>query len=216
MNINIILYSFFRSSASWRVRTILNLKNIPYTQKPINIIKKEHNTLEYMDMNPMGVVPTLIVDGTAISESIAIAEYIEERFPDKRPLLPRDIKERAKVREICEHINSGMQPLQNMKVLNYVKSEFAGDTKGWALHWNQIGFKALEQILTNNNDIYSVGNTVTLADTFLLPQFCGAIQRFGLNPSDYPHVNRTVERLKMIPEFVAAFPENQPDCPKDR
>ena len=211
-NPEIVLYTYFRSSASWRIRTILNLKKLSYTPKFISLLKKEQCSEEYMKLNPACHVPTLEIDDNIITESMAIAEYIEERFPNITPrLLPDNLVDRAHVRQICEHINSGMQPLHNLKVLQTIENELKGDKMAWAHKWNKAGFITLEKILEKTKGKYCVKDNITLADVFLIPQVKSATARFGIDINDYPNVKKVFENLKDIPEFVQAYPENQPD-----
>ena len=209
----IVLYSYFRSSSSWRLRTILNLKNIPYTQIPIHLLKKEQTSPEYLKVNPAGLIPALKIDGTLLTESMAIAEYLEERFPEKEPrLLPKDLIARANVRKICEHVNAGMQPLQNLRVLLHVIDKFQGDKIEWAKKWNVVGFESLDKILEKTMGKHCVGDELSWADVFIVPQFRNACARFGLKEDDYPNVKKVYHAVKDHPAFVKAYPENQPDA----
>ncbi len=208
----LVLFSYFRSSSSWRVRTILNLKALPHTIVPINLLKGEQKSAEYKELNPFGSVPCLRTEGAYLAESMAIAEYLEERFPDNKvKLLPEDLILRARVRQICEIVNSEMQPLQNLRILNEVEQELKGDKMKWALKWNESGFEALEKVLKTTKGKHAVGDHITLADVFIVPQFMGAVARFGLDVSKYPSVAEIVDNVKNIDEFIKAFPENQID-----
>lgn len=209
------LYTYFRSSASWRVRTVLNLKGLEFNSKFIHLMKDDQHSGTFLKLNPAGHVPAMEIDGTVLTESMAIVEYIEERFPDIKPrLMPENLVERAQVRQICEHINSGMQPLHNLKVLQIIESEFHSDKIAWAHRWNKSGFEALEKILAHTKGKFCVGDRITLADCFLIPQLRSAIMRFKINIDDYPNVKAVYDNLKDIPEFVKAYPENQPDFEK--
>lgn len=192
-----ILYSYWRSSCSWRVRIALNLKEIPYDIKPISLIKSggEQHCNEYREVNPMEQVPALqigeyldcefcisyilinivsnlymYVDGHTLIESLAIMHYLEETRP-QRPLLPQDVHKRAKVREICEIICSGIQPLQNLIVLIHVGEE---KKKEWAQHWITRGFRAVEKVLSTSAGKYCVGDEISMADCCLVPQVFNA------------------------------------------
>lgn len=185
-----ILYSYWRSSCSWRVRIALNLKEIPYDIKPISLIKSggEQHCNEYREVNPMEQVPALqigiinrfvlllsllnyiISDGHTLIESLAIMHYLEETRP-QRPLLPQDVHKRAKVRELCEIISSGIQPLQNLIVLIHVGEE---KKKEWAQHWITRGFRAIEKVLSTSAGKYCVGDEITMADCLLVPQVFNA------------------------------------------
>lgn len=167
-----ILYSYWRSSCSWRVRICLNLKEIPYDIKPISLIKSggEQHCNEYREVNPMEQVPALQIDGHTLIESMSIMQYLEETRP-QRALLPQDFHKRAKVREICEVIASGIQPLQNLIVLIHVGEE---KKKEWAQHWITRGFRAVEKLLSTSAGKYCVGDEITLADCCLVPQVFNA------------------------------------------
>lgn len=167
-----ILYSYWRSSCSWRVRICLNLKEIPYDIKPISLIKSggEQHCNEYREVNPMEQVPALQIDGHTLIESMSIMQYLEETRP-QRTLLPQDFHKRAKVREICEVISAGIQPLQNLIVLIHVGEE---KKKEWAQHWITRGFRAVEKLLSTSAGKYCVGDEITLADCCLVPQVFNA------------------------------------------
>lgn len=138
MNSKPVLYTYFRSSSSWRLRTVLNLKGIEYENVPVNLLTGEYKEEKYKAINPAQLVPCLQIDGELMTESLAIIEYLEERFPNSRRLLPENLKDRQKVRMISEHINSGMQPLQNLRTVLAVKS-LGADKLAWCHKWNQIG-----------------------------------------------------------------------------
>lgn len=191
-----VLYSYWRSSCSWRVRIALNLKEIPYDIKAISLIKSggEQHCNEYREVNPMEQVPALqigktktfhivfrshnkqptsfcfVADGHTLVESIAIMHYLEETRP-QRPLLPQDVHKRCKVREICEVITSGIQPLQNLIVLIHVGEE---KKKEWAQHWITRGFRAIEKLLSTSAGKFCVGDEISMADCCLVPQVFNA------------------------------------------
>lgn len=207
-----LLFSYWRSSCSWRVRLALNLKEIPYDIKPINLIKSggEQHSTEYRDVNPMELVPALHIDGHTLIESLAIMHYLEETRPE-RPLLPQDAYQRAKVRELCEIIASGIQPLQNIGLLSYVGER----KKEWGQHWIHRGFRALEKILSTSSGKYCVGDEISMADCCLIPQACNA-RRFGIDLRQYPNILRIDSELENHPAFRAAHPTKQPDYPPEQ
>lgn len=208
----LVLFSYFRSTSSWRVRTILNLKGLDYGLVPVNLLKGEQREAEYREFNPSGAVPALFVDGHCLAESMAIAEFLEERFPESPVrLLPKDPFARAKVRQICETVNSGLQPLQNLKVLLHVESRLKGDRIEWANKWNVEGLRVLEQIVAQSAGKHAVGDQLTLADAFIVPHFTNAVARFKVDPAEFPHLSRVAEAVREEPAFVAALPQNQPD-----
>ncbi|XP_058811344.1 probable maleylacetoacetate isomerase 2 [Topomyia yanbarensis] len=204
-----ILYSFYRSSCAWRVRAALNLKEIAYDIRPVSL-SGEQDGNEFRQVNPMGRVPALLIDGHTIIESIAILHYLEETRP-QHPLLPQDPLKRAKVREIVEIITSGIQPLQNNGVLDRVGSE---KQQEWAQHWINRGFAAIEKLLSLSAGKFCVGDEITLADCCLVPQVFNA-RRFGMDLSAYPIIVRIDQELNEHPAFRDTHPSKQPDCPPE-
>lgn len=180
-----------------------------YEYRAINLLKQEQVSDEYKKLNPIGQVPALIVDENTLTQSISILEYLEEAFPQK-PLLPKDLFKRAKVREVCEIIGSGIQPLQNLSVLQKI-----GETKmEWGHFYIQKGFVALEQVLANSAGKYCVGDEVTIADCCLVPQVYNA-NRFKVDMAAFPVISRVHDALMSLDAFKAAHPSQQPDCPED-
>ena len=133
-----ILYGYFRSSSTWRLRTILKLKGIDYEYVPVNLLTGEYKEEAYTALNPAQMVPCLFIDGHYMAESLAIAEYLEERFPETRKLLPKDLILRQKVRRVSEHVNGAMQPLQNLRTIKAV-IPLGADKIEWCHRWNQNG-----------------------------------------------------------------------------
>ncbi|KAK7105096.1 maleylacetoacetate isomerase-like [Littorina saxatilis] len=206
-----VLYSYFRSSASWRVRIALTMKGIDYDYAPVHLVKDggEQNKEEYKSKNPMGQVPALVIDGLTLTQSLPIIEYLEETRPDN-PVLPKEPGKRAQARAIAEVINSGIQPLQNLKTLQAL-----GDKKTeWAHTVISNGFEALEKMLQSSAGKYCVGDQVTIADLCLIPQ-CYNASRFSVDMTKYPTIVRIKEALEPLPAFVAADYNNQPDTPKE-
>ncbi|KAL1513687.1 hypothetical protein ABEB36_003064 [Hypothenemus hampei] len=208
----IILYSYWRSSCSWRVRIALNLKEIPHEIKPVSLIKGggEHHSNDFREINPMEQVPALHIDGVTLIESFSILQYLEDTRVH-RNLLPSDPIKRAKVREICEVIVSGIQPLQNLCVLIHVGEEKKDE---WAKHWINRGFRGVEKLLGASAGKYCVGDEITLADCCLIPQVFNA-RRFHVDLRPFPIILRIDRELERHPAFVAAHPSNQPDCPPE-
>ncbi|KAF6351369.1 glutathione S-transferase zeta 1 [Rhinolophus ferrumequinum] len=167
-----ILYSYFRSSCSWRVRIALALKSIDYETVPVNLVKDggQQFSEEFQALNPMKQVPALKIDGITIGQSLAIIEYLEETRPTPR-LLPLDPKKRCLVRMISDLIASGIQPLQNLSVLQQMGQE---NRLTWAQKVINSGFNALEQVLQNTAGKYCVGDEVSMADLCLVPQVANA------------------------------------------
>jgi len=215
-----VLYSYFRSSCSWRVRIALAVKGVEYETHAVHLVKdggQQHDPT-YRTVNPMGQVPALVVDGAVITQSLAILEFIEEKWSDN-PLLPEDHVKRAKVRELVSVIGSGIQPIQNLSVINHVASLVVGDNSAqvktqWAKHYIDNGFDALEKLLCGSAGLYCVGDEVTLADCCLVPQIFNA-NRFKVDMEKYPVISRIEENLRVLPAFKAAHPTQQPDCPPE-
>eukprot|EP00071_Canis_lupus_P044411 XP_022277968.1 maleylacetoacetate isomerase isoform X3 [Canis lupus familiaris] len=207
-----ILYSYFRSSCSWRVRIALALKNIDYETIPTNLIKDggQQFSKEFQALNPMKQVPVLKIDGITIGQSLAIIEYLEETRPTPR-LLPQDPKKRAYVHMISNLIVSGIQPLQNLSVLKQLRQE---NNLPWAQKAISSGFQALEQILQGTAGKYCVGDEVTMADLCLVPQVANA-ERFEVDLTPYPAISRINKTLLALEAFQVSHPCRQPDTPPE-
>ncbi|XP_028293783.1 maleylacetoacetate isomerase isoform X2 [Gouania willdenowi] len=206
-----ILHSYFRSSCSWRVRIAFALKGIDYDQVPVNLIKDGglQHTEQYKAVNPMQQVPALQIDGLTLSQSLAMIEYIDETRPGPR-LLPDDPKERAQVRMISDLIASGIQPLQNL----YVIQKCGTDKVQWAQHFISRGFEGLEQILKQTAGKYCVGDEISMADICLVPQVYNA-ERFKVDMEKYPTIKMINQTLVEVEAFRASHPSCQPDTPDD-
>jgi len=210
-----VLYSYFRSSASWRVRIALAYKDIDYDTKAVHLVKAQQKGDEYKALNPMAQVPTLKIDGHTFTQSLPIIEYLEETRPQKR-LLPQEPADRCAVRRLAEIINSGIQPVQNLSVLNRL-AEVTGnaeDKASWGNEWIGRGFDALELEMSKTAGTYSFGNEVTMADLALVPQVYNA-KRFKVDMSKYPTIQRVHDNLVELDAFKKADPTSQPDCPPD-
>jgi maleylacetoacetate isomerase len=211
-----ILYSYYRSSASFRVRIALAFKGIDYEYRPVSLVKGgtgEQTKEEYRSINSMGQVPSLIVKGVTLTQSLPIIEYLEETFPDK-PLLPRDPILRAQARRIAEIVNSGIQPLQNLATMKKIDEITGDDAKKtqWSQHFIRIGFEGLERVLEQTAGKFCVGDDITIADLALVPQYINAL-RFSVDLSPFPLITRISKDCLQLEAFQAAHPSNQPDCP---
>ncbi|PRP88223.1 hypothetical protein PROFUN_04046 [Planoprotostelium fungivorum] len=207
------LFSYWRSTASWRVRIALAFKNIPHRIHPINLLKNEQQSEEYKKIHPLAEIPALkLTDGRTLTQSSAIIEYLEEThsFPS---LLPLDAYKRAQVRAIVGTIVSDIHPIQNLRVQKKY-SEDPDQRAAWAQYWISLGFDALEQMLAPLAGKYSVGDDVTMADVCLVPQVYNAV-RWKVDMTKYPTIVRVCENLSVLPAFIAAQPSNQPDAPVD-
>lgn len=203
------LYSYWRSSASWRVRIGLHLKGLEFEYVPVHLVKDggEQNSAAYRAVNPMRTLPTLEwteADGTVrrLSQSLPVLEYLEERFPAPA-LLPADAFLRAKARMLAEMVNSGIQPLQNLSVMQHVKQSLNADDKAWSAYWNTRGLEALEAAVQSTMGRFCVGDAVSLADVCLVPQLYGA-RRFGVDLAPYPTLLRIEAECQALPAFQAA------------
>jgi maleylpyruvate isomerase len=208
------LYSYFRSSAAYRVRIALNLKGIAYETLPIHIVKDGgHNRRpEFRAVNPQMKVPVLVTDGgDVLIQSLAIIEYLDETKPSP-PLLPKDPIARAKVRALAELIACDIHPLNNLGPLRYLKNALKQEQSTidtWYHHWVIEGFEALEALIEPGP--YSFGSTVTLADTCLVPQVANA-RRLKVPLDRFPKIVAVDRACQELPAFEQAKPENQPDA----
>ena len=212
------LYTYFRSSAAYRVRIALNLKGLAYEAQPVHLLRDggEHLADAYRAVNPSTLLPTLEDDdGAVIGQSLAILEYLEETRP-QTPLLPADPAGRARVRALALTVVADTHPLGNLRVLKYLKGE-VGVTEEvkleWHRHWLRSGLATLESLLAGDarTGTYSHGDTPTLADCCLVPQVFNA-QRFEVDTGPYPTVMRINAACAALPAFQQAHPSQQPDA----
>ncbi len=205
------LYDYFRSSASYRVRIALNLKKLDYDIIPIHLLNDggQQFSQSYQAINPHSLVPSLDDNGHIITQSLAIIEYLDERFPDT-PLLPVDLLQRARVRAFALSIAADIHPLNNLRVTKYLASEFDISEEQkikWFHHWMQTGLTALEKQLTTQSASgdFCFGNTPTLADICLIPQMFNA-KRFNCDLSSCPNLRRIDENCQKLIAFSHARP----------
>jgi maleylacetoacetate isomerase/maleylpyruvate isomerase len=215
---NIRLYSYWRSSAAYRVRIALNLKNLPYETVPVSLAPgvSEHRKDEYRSINPQMLVPFLEDGELGIAQSMAILEYLEETYSEV-PLLPSAEPMRSQVRAFCNLIACDIHPLNNLRVQEYIRNEFGVDRKAaadWYSHWIQQGFRAAEQLAhdTAGDGPYAFGDSPTLADALLVPQIYNA-RRFNVSLDDFPRLVRIDDACNKLSAFKKAAPEQQPDAP---
>jgi maleylpyruvate isomerase len=198
------------------VRIALAHKGLDYEYRAVHLLQDGgvQNTDEYRAKNPGRTVPLLeLTDGgkvRRIAQSLAIIEYLEETHPTP-PLLPKDPYERAVVRELAQLVNSGVQPLQNLAVLQHLKRDLGADDKAWARHWVARGMDALEARVATTSGRYCVGDSVSLADVCLAPQLYSS-RRFGLDVGQWPTLARVEAALNELPAFQKAHAERQPDA----
>jgi maleylpyruvate isomerase len=211
------LYTFFRSSASYRVRIALNLKGLAYEQAPIHLRRGggEQFSAAYKAINPQALVPSLEDHGRILTQSLAIMEYLEERYP-KPPLLPAVPADRALVRSMALVIACEVHPIQNLRVLNYLKDHHKqsdDDLNTWARHWIELGLTALEPMIRSapQQGKFCFGDSPTFADICLVPQLANG-RRFGCDLSRFPSLTQIEANCNALPAFQRAAPDKQPDA----
>ena len=207
------LYSYWRSSAAYRVRIALNLKGLDYEIVPVSLAPgaSEHQKDAYRAINPQMLVPFLEDGDIAIAQSMAILEYLEEAYP-QTPLLPKNEPARSRVRAFCNMIACDMHPLNNLRVMKYLKAELGADEKAgsdWYEHWIHEGFKAAEALASDGTCVF--GDKPTLADCFLVPQMYNA-RRFEVPVDKYSKLVATTKACNKLSAFKKATPEQQPDA----
>jgi maleylacetoacetate isomerase len=211
---DLIHYTYFRSSAAFRTRIALNLKGLKPEQVFIHLKKNEQNAVPYLAVNAQGLVPTLVHDGHAIGQSLAIIEYLDEAWPEP-PLLPKGAFERARVREIALAIACDIHPINNLRVRNYLLGlgHTEAEILGWQVHWMAMGFAALESGLSSSSKtgIFCHGNSPTLADICLIPQLANA-RGAKMDLASYPTLKRIERAAYGLAAFSDALPQNQPDA----
>ena len=211
-----VLYNYFRSSTSARVRIGLNLKGIDYEYVSLHLRKKEHQTEEYLKINPYGLLPAIeFPSGIKLNQSLAILEYLDEIYPTPS-IIPINPMERAKVRSMAYAIALEIHPLNNLHVLNYLKEDLALDDlgiKNWFSKWVHKAFMPFENILQNDKDtgIYCFGDTPTLVDICLFAQVVNNA-RFEVDMTSYPKINSVYKACLNNKAFYDALPKNQPDA----
>ncbi|HUL59837.1 MAG TPA: maleylacetoacetate isomerase [Anaeromyxobacteraceae bacterium] len=209
------LFSYWRSSSSWRVRIGLGLKGLAFEYAAVNLLAGEQFSEEHRARSPLGQVPVLEVeeDGRKVRlvQSIAILEWLDDRFPEP-PLLPPDLLGRARVRALAEHVNSGIQPYQNTMVLKMVRALAPEKDREWARTFIALGLDGLERSTRDVAGRFSFGDAPGLADCYLVPQLYAA-RRFGVDLAAYPTLRRVEEACQALAAFQAAHPDRQPDAP---
>ena len=210
------LYNYFRSSASYRVRIALQIKGLDYDYVPVHLVKGEHKDPQYTQRVGDALVPTLVTDGgTALSQSMAIIEYLDETHPTPA-LLPATPLARARVRALAQMVACDIHPLNNLRVLQYFEGTWnvpQAEREDWVKHWIVEGFTAVETLLAEDaaTGVYCHGQTPGLADCCLVPQVFNA-RRFGVDMAAFPTLLRIEQACLALPAFDQARPENQPDA----
>lgn len=206
------LYSYYRSSAAYRVRIVLNLKQIEHSIEPVNLLKKEHKSAAYISKQPQGLVPCLETEnGQHLAQSGAILSYLDRRYPSLK-LFPPDPFQAAKIQSFVDIIACDIHPICNLRILNYLTEVLNVESEqklAWYQHWIIAGFAALESMLEGSK--YCFGNEVTLAEVYLIPQVYNAL-RFDVDMSAFPKIFNAYHNSNQLEAFIKAKPENQADA----
>lgn len=208
------LYSYWRSSCSYRVRIALAWKGIEHEIVPVHLARGEQNDETFRAKSPSRQVPLLVTDeGDELAQSIAILEYLEERFPSP-PLLPSGAAPRARARQLAEIVNSGIQPLQNLFVTQELERQGV-DASAWSVLHIRRGLEAYEAVARTTAGRFSIGDAPTLADACLVPQLYNA-RRYHIDvKADFPLLARIDAECAALPAFAGAHPDRQPDAPRE-
>jgi len=219
MDTGLVLYGYWRSSAAYRVRIALNIKGLEYESRPVHLVREggEQHTAAFRDLNPQKMVPCLLDGDRVITQSLAIMEYLDEKYPDlQTALLPIDVRGRARVRALAMVVACDSHPLGNLRVLQRLESQFGADEAQraeWTRHWIAASFNALEAMLSDHaaTGRFCHGDTPSMADICLVPQVYNA-SRWKLPLDDYPMVTRVYRACMELDAFQRAAPELQADA----
>lgn len=219
VNDELVLYSYWRSSAAYRVRIALNLKQLAFEARPVHLVRDggEQHVAGYKAINPQQLVPVLLHGRRVLQQSLAIIEYLDEHFPGSAPLLPVGDRERARVRALSLAVACDIHPIANLRVMQFLQQEFDASEEQrtrWTRHWIGSGFDAIETWLAEHPDTgaFCQGDVPSMADACLIPQVYNA-QRFGVELDRYPSIARIHATCMALPAFQQASPEKQPDAP---
>jgi maleylacetoacetate isomerase len=220
MDTGLVLYGYWRSSAAYRVRIALNIKGLEYESRPVHLVRDggEQHAAAFRQINPQGLIPCLLDGDRVITQSLAIMEYLDEKYPElETALLPIDLRGRARVRALAMVVACDSHPLGNLRVLQRLESQFGADEAQrteWVRHWIAASFSALEAMLSDHaaTGRYCHGDTPSMADICLVPQVYNAL-RWKLPLDDYPMVTRIYRACMDLEAFQRAAPEAQPDAP---
>ncbi len=210
---SLTLHGYWRSTTAYRVRIALAVKGVAYIQVTHDLRKGAQREAGYRALNPQGLVPALETEDAVLTQSSAILEWIDETYPDP-PLLPANAKGRAIVRAMAATIACDIHPVNNLRILNVLRTEFGADEAAvnrWIARWTGDGFAALETQIARYGDGFAFGATPTIADCHLVPQVYSA-ERFAVDLSPYPKLKAAAENARALPAFAAAHPNQQPDA----
>ncbi len=210
MSEKLVLHDYWRSSSAYRVRIALNLKGLSYDRVPHDLLAGEQRTASYVAIAPQGLVPAIEVNGHVLTQSVAIIEWLDERFPQP-PLLPADAEGKAIARAMAAVIAADVQPLQNLRVLKALKARFGADQDSiddWVRYWIGEGFAALEAMVARHGKGFCHGDHPGLADCLLIPQMFNA-DRFHMDFAAYPSLSAVRARCEALPPFADAHPSRQ-------
>ena len=208
---DILFHGYWRSSAAYRVRIALNLKGLDYREIDHDLRTGAHKDPSYTSVAPAGLVPAVEHDGHAYMQSLAILEWLEERWPEPA-LMPKTLDERAIVRAMALTVAADIHPLNNLRILQYLKNELGQPQEridAWMARWIQDGFAALEVLVGRHGQGFAFGATPTIADCFLVPQVFNA-ERFNVDISSFPNIRAVAKKARALPAFAAAHPDRQP------
>ncbi|MEC7309140.1 maleylacetoacetate isomerase [Vibrio satsumensis] len=220
VNKNIVLYGYWRSSAAYRVRIGLNLKQLNYESKSVHLVRNggEQHDPQYRDLNASELVPVLVDGEVQLNQSLTILQYLDESYPDTL-LIPEQTPLRYQALAMAQDIAMEIHPLNNLRVLQYLERELLCEQEAkmdWLHHWMSQGFLALEEKLAKHrkvhgDSVYSLTDSPCIVDICLVPQVYNAL-RFDLDMSPYPLINSIAEACNKLPAFIGAMPENQGDA----
>ena len=215
---SIKLYGYWRSSATYRLRIVLNLKDIEYEYIPVHLVKNggEQHQQNYQSLNPTELVPTLIDDDydLVLNQSMAIIEYLDERYPAINRLLPVDSADKVRVRALSQDIACDVQPITNLRIVQYLKNELSlldVEQQRWLVHWIEKGLRSVEKRLRYTAGQYCFANDITMADVCLIPQVYNAL-RYSIDLNTFPLIKQIYHNCNKLSAFDAAKPENQIDA----
>ncbi len=210
---SLILHAYWRSGTSYRTRIGLNLKGVAYETVPVDLRAGAHLDENFRALNPQGLVPVLEVDDVILTQSSAILEWLEERYPEPA-LLPARLADRATVRAMAAIVACDIHPLQNLRVLKQLRTQFSATPENeaaWICLWITSGFEALEIMIHRYGRGFSFGDHPSLADCHLVPQVYAAY-RFGVNMGPFPAIRGVVDAMHALPAVIDAHPDQQPDA----